>query len=430
MTPAGLACPDCGGGVIDAQDPEGRCWVCWQVSIGVLDPPSANGNSAASDAVALEAVGAIEATAASGVIEGGRGATDRRSDLVAIAARDVKPESVQWLWDGRIPIGMTTLLAGLPGLGKSTVSVKLTADVTRGELPGALERQPADVLLISFEDAKAETITPRLMAANADLARVHYVEHALMEGAIDLTEHLPEIDALAERHAARLLIIDPLVAALPAGKMSSHVDQDVRSVLAPLAALAERRELAVLALMHFSKSAVDALLGVGGSIGFVGAARSLLVFGADPGDERGEDGPARILAHRKCNVGRRRRSLQVWVQGRVVDTDEGGVETSMTIFGDECDVDADELVRPREKKVSPRVQAEKFLRDLLADGPHAASEVYDLAEDEDIAKRTLDRAKTDLDVNVFQKDRKWWWELPADEEELPPDEPPDEPELF
>ena len=83
---------------------------------------------------------------------------------------------------------------------------------------------------------------------------------------------------------------------------------DVRSVIAPLAAMADQRDLAVVGLMHFSKSAGDALRGVGGSIGFVGAARSLMIFGADPNDQRGEEGPARILAHRTCNLGRRQRS--------------------------------------------------------------------------------------------------------------------------
>ena len=60
--------------------------------------------------------------------------------------------------------------------------------------------------------------------------------------------------------------------------------------------------------MHFSKSAVSALLGAGGSVGFVAAARSILVFGVDPNDEQGARGPKRVLAHAKCNVGRLQRS--------------------------------------------------------------------------------------------------------------------------
>jgi putative DNA primase/helicase len=334
-------------------------------------------------------------------------------ELGAITASTVRPESVRWLWQGWIPLGMLTLLAGLPGLGKTTLDIALAAAVTRGELDGALSREPAPVLIASLEDAIASTLVPRLMAAHAELDLVHFVEcKASATGGLDLTRHLPEVDRLAREFAARFLIIDPLVATMPAGRISSHRDQDVRSVLAPLASLSERREIAVLANMHFSKSAIDSLLGVGGSIGFVGAARSVLIFGADPNDERGEEGPARVLAHRKCNVGRRMRSrqcsiLSCWVDG----WEDEKIETSEAILGDEVDVDADELVRVRDREVPPITLAIRFLRHALADGPMAAAEVYDVAEDEGIAKRTLDRAKRDLDVDSFQRDRKWWWLL-------------------
>lgn len=112
---------------------------------------------------------------------------------------------------------------------------------------------------------------------------MHFVACEKPGTVLDLTAHLPQIDRLAQERDVRLLVVDPLVATMPAGKMSSHKDQDVRSVLAPLAYVAEQRDLAALGLMHFSKSATDALLGVGGSIGFVGDARSVLIFGANPG---------------------------------------------------------------------------------------------------------------------------------------------------
>jgi putative DNA primase/helicase len=341
----------------------------------------------------------------------------RAARVVAKLAADVEPDVVRWLWRGWLPLGMLSLLAGLPGLGKSTLGLKLAADVTRGALDGALQGEPADVLIVSYEDALAETIVPRLMAANADLSRVHLVGCDRVDQSVDLTVHVAEIDGLAERHRARLLFVDPLVAGLPAGEVSSHRDQDVRSVLAPLALMAERRDLCALASMHFSKAAVDALLGVGGSIGFVGAARSVLIFGADPNDERGEEGPARVLAHRKCNVGRRRKSLACWVQPREIDlAADRTAETSRLIVGGEIDVQADELVHVREKKVSPIAQAERFLRHLLSDGPHRATECQELAEDEDISIRTLRRAKDNLCVDSYREGSEWWWRLPDEDE--------------
>ena len=190
----------------------------------------------------------------------------------AITASSVTAANVKWLWRGWLPLRMVALLAGQPGFGKTTLATRLAADISRGELDGALAGVPADVLVVSYEDAIAETLVPRLTAADADLDRVHFVGCSDVGRTLDLTRHLPDIDRLAREHGARLLYIDPLVAGMPAGEVSSHRDQDVRSVLAPIAMLAERQDLAVLATMHFSKSATSALLGVGGSIGFVGAA--------------------------------------------------------------------------------------------------------------------------------------------------------------
>jgi hypothetical protein len=351
--------------------------------------------------------------------------------IISRRASSIRPEITTWLWQGWLPLRMLSLLAGLPGLGKSTLALGLAAQVTRGTLEGALAGTPADVLIASYEDAIAETIMPRLMAANADLDRVHTVEAELIGDSVDLTTCIPQIDRLAAQHQARLLFVDPLVAGMPAGEISSHRDQDVRSVLAPLATMAERRGLCALASMHFSKAAVDALLGVGGSIGFVGAARSVLIFGADPNDDRGEEGPARVLAHRKCNVGRRQASRACWIEPRLINLDEDRVtETSLAILGDEIDVDADELVRPREKRVSALVDAERFLRHLLTDGPHRAAECIDLAADRNMSERTLRRAKKEIGADAFRRDDVWWWVLTDedddDDEEAPPGPPGDD----
>src|SRR5262245_8153247 len=63
------------------------------------------------------------------------GVTLTRADLI-------HPEPVEWAWDGRIPLGMLTVVAGDPGLGKSTIALNLVAGWTRGVVPGALWQQP------------------------------------------------------------------------------------------------------------------------------------------------------------------------------------------------------------------------------------------------------------------------------------------------
>ena len=345
-------------------------------------------------------------------------------DIRFVRASTVKPTNVRWAWRGWIPLGMLSLLLGLPGRGKTTLAEQLAADVTCGRLEGYLFGQPAHVLMISYEDAIAETLVPRLIAAEADLDRVEFVACRDVGQVLDITRHLPDIERRAAECKARLLVIDPLVAGLPRQEVNSYRDQDVRSVLAPLAALAEQQDLAALSTMHFSKSAVSALLGAGGSIGFVGAARSILVFGLDPRDEQGAAGPKRILAHAKCNVGRLQKSRELSLTECVIDPFETAITTSVVVIGEQCDVGADDLVKDVEHKMSARAEAKRFLRELLIDGPHRATEVYDLADDADISRNTLNRAKKDMGIDSFQRKTEegkpeWWWVLP-EEEEPPP----------
>jgi hypothetical protein len=45
---------------------------------------------------------------------------------------DIPPEMPEWLWEGRIPYGFPTLVAGDGGIGKGYLMCDLAARVTRG----------------------------------------------------------------------------------------------------------------------------------------------------------------------------------------------------------------------------------------------------------------------------------------------------------
>ncbi len=119
-----------------------------------------------------------------------------------------------------------------------------------------------------------------------------------------------------------------------------------------------------------------------------------------------------MVAHAKCNVGPLQKSRELTLTAWPLNPfDPHPIITSRIEIGDQCDVSADDLVRDRDRRQSPKVQAERFLRQLLSDGAHRASEVMDLAEDADISIRTLRRAKKDLGVDSFKRLDEWWWVL-------------------
>jgi hypothetical protein len=346
----------------------------------------------------------------------GKVSDSRRLVLTGLAS--VEPRPVRWLWRDRIPLGVLSVLAGKPKLGKSTLAYDLGAKVTTGNLDGDLA-EPAAVLVVTFEDLVAETVVPRVLAAGADLDRVHTIE-AENNGERDLVslpEDVPEIAEAAVEHGVRLLIVDPLMAALTGGT-DAHRDNQVRRVLAPLAKLAEANDLAVLTIMHLNKGQGADLIGrIGGSVAFTGAARSLLVFGADPGDPDGEDGPGRVLAQRG-NLARRAASLAYRIEGRVIDGPGGPIDTSRLLCLGESEARADELlaaVTTGEERTE-RDEATEFLRAELEGGPRPAKEVKSAARDAGISDATLRRAKTQLRV-VSERvggagaDGHWEWSL-------------------
>src|SRR6185437_12634574 len=89
----------------------------------------------------------------------------------------IEPERVEWLWPGRIAIGKHTCIAGEPGTGKSQLATAIEATITiAGEWPCGEGKAPqGSVIILSAEDGEADTIVPRLYAANADLGRVHII---------------------------------------------------------------------------------------------------------------------------------------------------------------------------------------------------------------------------------------------------------------
>ncbi len=343
---------------------------------------------------ALEEALRITARRANG--DGGGNEPGRR--LILTPYSEIEPENTRWAWKGLVPLGAVTLLAGRQGLGKSTLLASLAADLSQGRLPGDLRGEAVTVLTASYEDA-APQVASRLLAAGADSERVVELDMR-QDGHPDLLSLPADLDLIADaaqEHGARVLMVDPLMAALP-GRVDSHRDQDVRRALAPLGQLAEDADLAVLAVLHLRKgAAVEALDRVSGSVAFTAAARSVLAFGRAA--EEGE-GPGRVLAHAKSNLGPLAPSLAYRVEPATVQHHGLDISTVRLVLDGECDVRAGELLSPpvAEDRIEVEVAAE-WLADELANGEWQESrEIKAGAKVAGIKERTLQRAMQRLGV--------------------------------
>jgi len=356
-------------------------------------------------------------------------AGDRSWTHRLVPASSVKPERVTWAWRDHIPIGMVSLLVGQGAKGKSTELCRLAAGWSRGTLPGDLYGLPVSVAIASAEDHRAAVIVPRLMAAGADLARVHFVE-AITDGVvgdIEINGQVEELENTLSEAGIRVLLVDTVVSHVPQGH-DSYKEQDVRAVLKPLARMAERCGMVVLGTMHLNRrEARDVLTRISGSGAFGNLARSVLLFAEDPDDP---DGPTRILAVGKSNVGARASALRLRIEGCLVPGDDGEeiLTSRLVVVGDTNHTASDLLGAPADKEDRSAISdAVDFLRDLLGDGAVSAGRVRQEAKRADIAWATVRRAQKDRLRIVPRKQGMgggWVWELPAEDAHAPREDAP------
>ena len=91
---------------------------------------------------------------------------------------EIEPKPVNWLWEDYIAKGTSTLITGEPDLGKSQITLSLTAVVTTGGIwpLGGKRCKEGDVILLSAEDSPEHTIRTRLEANGANLSKVHLLD--------------------------------------------------------------------------------------------------------------------------------------------------------------------------------------------------------------------------------------------------------------
>jgi hypothetical protein len=325
---------------------------------------------------------------------------DAPPEVVLIRGDTIKPEPIRWLWDGWLARGKLHILAGSPGTGKSTIAFALAAAVTAGRCwPDGTLAPTGDVLIWSGEDDPADTITPRLMAAGADLSRVHLVSHTLHKGESRFFDPATDMDALKMAAAClsgdvALLIADPIVSAVTG---DSHKNTEVRRALQPLVDLGAMLGCAVLGISHFSKGTGgrNPVERVTGSIAFSALARIVLAT-AKP-----EEGP-RILARAKSNIGPDCDGFEYAIG--LADIGAGivasRVEWGSPIVGNARELlgAAEEAPEPEEPDAdpTPRDQAADWLREVLSAGPISTREMKALCAANGIAWRTAHRARESI----------------------------------
>ena len=330
------------------------------------------------------------------------------SRLVIKRAADIKPEKIDWLWEERLPLGKCVLVAGEGGLGKSMLLAWIAAAVSRGKDWPCSEgtSRCGSVIMLSAEDDAADTIVPRLIAADADCSKVHILEAVRRDDAegqrsFNLQLDLAELEKTIEQlNDVSLVIIDPITSYL--GKVDSHKNAELRSVLEPLGRMAAKRRVTVIANTHLSKAAGgSANSRVIGSVAFVNHARAAFIVAADP-----DDPGKRLFLPSKTNLGKPRQGLAY----RIVDTALPGPEHGTTIWAPYVQwedspimISADQAMAALAGGLEGRTameEAKQFLTEMLSAGEVPAKEIKTAADAQMISAATMRRAKSALGIQV------------------------------
>ena len=314
-------------------------------------------------------------------------------ELKLISLEDVVVEPVRWLWYPYIPLGKLSIIHGDPAEGKTTLALWIAAACSRGlALPGGETGEPLTVLYQTAEDGLGDTIKPRLLESKADLQKIYTIDET--DFPLSMLDHRIG-EAIQDTHA-QLMILDPMQAYL-GEKVDMNRANEVRTVMKGLTQVANQTGCAIVLVGHLNKSqtANSAQRGLG-SMDFRAAARSVLLVGRLKNDR-----DIRVMVHDKSSLAPEGNSRGFTLDNGTLHWQEGYENLT-----------ADELLSgaTHGNKVA---LAEDLIREQLAGGhPVLANEIYQLAKDAGISRRTVEMAKRNMpDVTARKLRNCWAWSL-------------------
>ena len=318
---------------------------------------------------------------------------EQKIELKIINMADIQSQEIEWLWYPFIPYGKLTIIQGDPGDGKTTLVLNLAAKLSKGiGLDEDMQvSEPMNIIYQTAEDGLADTVKPRLEAADADCEKIMVIDES--EKSLSMVDERLE-QAIIQTNA-RLLILDPIQAYLGGG-MDMNRANEARDMTKKLATLAEKYQCAIVLVGHMNKAAGNKAAYRGmGSIDFFAVARSVLLVGR-------VEGEANIRA-----VVQIKNNLAAFGHPKAFELSEDGFHW----LGD-YEITADEVLGGIAPKANKLEQAKRLLREVAeTNNAMQSNEIFNLAEEQGISRRTLENAKKELSIRAKRINNSWYWEL-------------------
>ena len=307
---------------------------------------------------------------------------DNAPSMEMSCVADLAEEPIDWLWRGKMARGELCIVAGEPGASKTMVAIDIAARVSRGDKEPLGEHAMAQgsVVFLTSENHPTKIMRPRLVAAGADLTKVHILSSSLIEVVngkkknrhVAIAEDAQKIgEAIASLPDVVLLVIDPISEYM--GKKDANNNADVRDMLATLTEHVRDKNVAVLAIAHFNKKTeiTTATSRINGSIGFAGAARTAFAVGKfkdanwteeEEDEHEGEIGFSSV----KNNLSGDKDGYVYVVEDYIYQSNGRTIETARISWRKVITESADDMLAKNTKKGRPSVEGDKCREWLIA----------------------------------------------------------------
>jgi putative DNA primase/helicase len=336
-----------------------------------------------------------------------------RGDLFTMA-------NIEWLWQGYIPAGCFSLLAGETKVGKGTVLARLSASLTAGrEWPdGAPGPEPCELAWVAREEDFASIVAPRLHAAGCDLSKVYSVDPCVKIKRPDgKLEYFPQYftdldywrDLLESFPGLKAIIADP-IATLLGESVNDHRSKEVRTVLEPFVReITTQYGVALIGTHHLGKRDGTILDRVYGSIAYASIPRAVLGVAIDPADQN-----RRHLGVIRSNLSEPVPCVAFGLEGHEFEYHGKTIKTVRAADQGTTDSSLDDLTGPVSLGAARRrnqiERATDWLRERLKDHPLPSE---DVARDGDAnlgEPWELDRIPEERQDQFINGRIKWWRE--------------------
>lgn len=325
---------------------------------------------------------------------------------------DIEPEELVWLWPEKLPLGANTIFAGDPSLGKTLLLLDFAARGSTGEdfIDGVVNDTGVfETILFSDEDDPRTIIGPRLIGMHADRSKIHVLEMVAERNGQERSFRLDkDLLLLREKLEAcpgvKLIIIDPLSNYY--GAKSGNNEQEVRSVLMPLAKLASEFAVAIVTVMHNSKTAGrSAMHKTIGAVGNAGVARMGWTFVRNP-----ENPDEKLMLQMKENLGKfpgikyTTKTVPVNIRGKEVGVAGIDYRGASAASAENIIMLAEDF---KEKSTQPAIN---FLNTVVLPGTIVdAASLIEQAGAKGISINQLTRARQTMGITSFKAGNTWKW---------------------